>query len=150
VSEPATVDIAELLPHAAPMILLDRAVAGDDEHFVAAVTIRPDSPFCDGEQVGAWVGLEYMAQAIAAWAGWKAYRRSQRAKPGLLLGCRRYQSAWPAFPVGTELRVEVVVELEGENGLGSFRCRLEHAQETVASATVTVFQPADIEAFLGS
>ena len=37
--------IDSLLPHARPMILLDRVIARDTEQLVAEVTVRPASPF---------------------------------------------------------------------------------------------------------
>ena len=62
-------DIRTLVPHAGPMVLLDRVVSVDDENLCAEVRIRADSLFCVAGEVGAWAGLEYMAQAIGAYAG---------------------------------------------------------------------------------
>ena len=59
-------DIRSLLPHSGPMVLLDRVIAADEESLCAEVRIRENSLFCNADGVGAWVGLEYMAQAIGA------------------------------------------------------------------------------------
>ena len=70
-------DIRRLVPHAGPMVLLDRLLAVDEETLCAEVTIDADTLFCDGREVGAWVGVEYMAQAIAAHAGYAAMLRGK-------------------------------------------------------------------------
>ncbi len=62
-------DIRSLVPHAGPMVLLDRVISVDEDSLLAEVRIRSDSLFCNIDGVGAWVGIEYMAQAIGAWRG---------------------------------------------------------------------------------
>ncbi len=140
--------VADLLPHSGRMVLLDRVAAADDENLCAEVAIRADSAFCDGAAVGAWVGIEYMAQAIAAHAGWLARRRGDAVRVGFLLGSRKYEAAVPAFAVGSVLQVHAHRVLQGDNGLGAFECRIEHDGTVVATATVTVFQPDNVNEFL--
>jgi predicted hotdog family 3-hydroxylacyl-ACP dehydratase len=141
-------DIRDLVPHSGPMVLLDRVLAADAETLCAEVTIRPGSVFCDGSGVGSWVGMEYMAQAVAAHAGYLALQRGEAVKVGFLLGTRRYESSRPAFAVGSVLQVHVRRALQGDNGLGAFECRIEDAGGVVASATVTVFEPENVDEFL--
>lgn len=140
--------IADIVPHAGTMSLLDMALEGDADSLLAQVTIQADSLFFDGEGVGGWVGIEYMAQAIAAWAGWHARLRGEAPKVGFLLGSRRYDCARPSFRLGEVLRIEVKQQFQADNGLGQFACRIEIAGETVASAALTVFEPQDAKAFL--
>ena len=75
-------DIRSLIPHSDAMVLVDRVIAVDEESLCAEVRIRPDSLFCMANGVGAWIGLEYMAQTIAAFAGYTAYaaRRTRQAR----------------------------------------------------------------------
>jgi predicted hotdog family 3-hydroxylacyl-ACP dehydratase len=141
-------DICTLVPHAGPMVLLDRVISVDEESLCAEVTIRADSLFCGAEGVGAWVGIEYMAQAIAAHAGHAAFLRGEPVKIGFLLGSRRYACERPAFAVGSVLRVYVTRLLVAENGLGSFDCRIEDEGGVAATATVSVFLPANADEFL--
>ena len=146
-------EIGTLVPHSGTMLLLGRVLAADADMLCAEVAIRPGSLFCEGGQVGAWVGIEYMAQAVAAHAGYCAQLRGEAVKVGFLLGSRRYQSAVPGFAVGAVLKVAVQRALQGENGLGAFDCRIEQAREggidaLLASALVTVFQPANVDEFL--
>ena len=144
-------DIRELVPHAGPMVLLDRVVTIDGETLCAEVTIGPDTLFCGQSGVGAWVGIEYMAQAVAAFAGYEARMRGEAVRVGFLLGSRRYECNRPEFALGSRLHVHVQRTLQGENGLGAFECRIDDADDAsapLATATVTVFQPDNVKDFL--
>ena len=144
-------DIRSLLPHSGPMVLLDRVIAADEESLCAEVRIRQNSLFCNVDGVGAWVGLEYMAQAIGAYAGYTAKLRDDPIRVGFLLGTRRYQSSQPLFAVGSLLKVYARRIFQSENGLASFECHIDDENGQVAAANVTVFQPADAKAvFKGS
>jgi len=143
-------DIKTLVPHTGTMSLLDSLVAVDAETLSARVAIGPDTLFCTGGAVGAWVGVEYMAQAVAAHAGHQARQRGEPVRVGFLLGTRRYACAVPAFAVGSVLTIRVQRALQGDNGLGAYECRIEDGASgaELASATITVFQPDNVEEFL--
>jgi predicted hotdog family 3-hydroxylacyl-ACP dehydratase len=145
-------DIRELVPHAGTMVLLERVLHADDERLCAEVRIGPDSLFYADGAVGAWVGIEYMAQAIAAWAGFCARGRGEAVQVGFLLGSRRYEADVAAFADGSVLHVHAQCVMQGESGLGAFECSIEQAGEaggvTLARATVTVFQPKSVNDFL--
>lgn len=129
------------------MVLLDRVISVDEESLCAEVGIRSDTLFCGPDGVGAWVGIEYMAQAIAAWAGYNAQLRGEPVKLGFLLGTRRYECSRPIFLLGSVLRVYVQRLFQDDNGLGSFECRIDDAQGPLSTATVTVFQPINDDDF---
>jgi predicted hotdog family 3-hydroxylacyl-ACP dehydratase len=143
-------DIGELVPHSGDMVLLDRVFAADADSLTAELTIGPGTMFCDGAGVGSWVGIEYMAQAIAAYAGRKARQRGEPVKVGFLLGARRYAASVPLFALGTVLRVHAQHAMQGDNGLAAFECRIENAAtgEQLANATITVFEPNNVNEFL--
>ena len=143
-------EIARLVPHGAPMVLLDKVLAADAHTLSAQLTIGPQTLFCDGAGVGAWIGIEYMAQAIAAHGGYLAQARGAPARVGLLLGARRYACSVPLFALGSVLHVHVALALQGENGLAAFDCRIDDAANgaTLAEATVTVFEPDNVHQFL--
>lgn len=143
-------DIRTLVPHEGTMSLLGRLLAVDDETLCAQVAITSETLFCVDGEVGAWVGVEYMAQAVAAFAGYGALQRGEQVKVGFLLGTRRYEARVSGFAAGTVLNVHVRRELQGENGLGAFACRIEDAASggELATATITVFQPANVNEFL--
>jgi len=73
-------DIRQLVPHSGQMVLLDRALQADADCLVAEVRIHEGSMLGGPDGVGAWVGIEYMAQAISAHAGWHALQRGEEVK----------------------------------------------------------------------
>ncbi|MEP7073190.1 MAG: hypothetical protein ABI727_03330 [Nitrosospira sp.] len=145
-------EIRTLIPHSGEMILLDRLIWADTENLCAEVIIRTESLFFDGCGVGAWVGIEYMAQAIAAYAGYSAQQRGDPIKIGFLLGTRRYEPILPIFVLGSVLQIHVHCALQDSNGLGAFECHIDDMSRTsdkpMVSATVTVFQPENVNDFL--
>jgi len=146
--------IAHYVPHAGSMCLLDRLVDAGEDWLHAELTIAPDHLFLDsagaGSGVGAWVGIEYMAQAVAAWAGVQARRRGEAPKIGFLLGSRRYACTRASFALGETLRVEVRRVFEADNGMSQFDCALNIGDEAVVTAQLTVFGPEDPQAFIQS
>ena len=130
------------------MLLVDELLESDADAVVVSAEVRPDNLFADEHGVPAWVGIEYMAQAIAAWAGCRALARGEPARIGFLLGTRRYDSASEYFPIGAQLRIEARRELFGDNGLGMFACRILEGSAELARANVSVFEPPDPAAFL--
>lgn len=141
-------EIRSLVPQAGPMVLLDRVISVDGDSLLAEVCIRSNSLFFDVDGVGAWVGIEYMAQAIAAWAGYTARLRGEPVKIGFLLGTRRYECSRPVFALGSVLRVHVQCVFQNENGLGSFECFIDNEEARVATATLTVFQSPTVDDFV--
>jgi predicted hotdog family 3-hydroxylacyl-ACP dehydratase len=140
--------IAELLPHAGDMVLLDAVLDAGDEHIVCIRTVRRDEPFADVDgSLPAWVGIELMAQAVAAWAGWQERRQGRLPKLGFLLGTRQYHCDVDAFAVDSELRVTATRSFHDDNGMGVFACRIDALSGT-ATANLAVFSPADARDYL--
>lgn len=140
--------ILELVPHSGAMSLLDRVIAVEGERLSAEVVVPADGLFSHDGGVGAWVGIEYMAQAVAAWAGWQARQLGEAPRIGLLLGTRRYRCSLPRFAAGQTLQVDIERGYQADNGLGQFECRIHADGTELASATLTVFGPKDPSAFL--
>ena len=84
--------IEAVLPHQAPMILIDSLNSYHADGCVCDVTITEQSPFYDEVKKGVatYIGSEYMAQAIAAYAGTLALDDNNKVKIGFLLGSRKY------------------------------------------------------------
>jgi predicted hotdog family 3-hydroxylacyl-ACP dehydratase len=150
----AILDIEQVMPHRGSMRLVDRVLAWDSEHITVAVQVPLEGPFHAEGGVPAYVGIEYMAQAVACWAGCQARLRGLPPPLGFLLGSRRYACTVPVFASGWRLRVEARRELMGDNGLGVFACRIVREGENeaeeleLASANVSVFEPPDAQAYL--
>lgn len=133
--------VRELLPHAGRMVLIDAVVAAHDETLTCSTRIGADHLFECGGEVGAWLGIELMAQTIAAWSGWQARLRDATPRVGYLLGTRRYDSRRACFAVGEELVIHVHRLFQADNGLAQFEARIEIGGEIVASAALNVFEP---------
>jgi predicted hotdog family 3-hydroxylacyl-ACP dehydratase len=136
------------IPHRGAMRFIDRLVSLGPEHVVVEADVRADQLFVQGGQLPAWVGVELMAQAIAAWAGGQALGRGEAVRIGFLLGTRRYVSDCTGFAVGTVLTIEARAELVADNGLGMFACRILVAGVEQARAHVSVFEPKDGQSYL--
>jgi predicted hotdog family 3-hydroxylacyl-ACP dehydratase len=143
--------IAKVLPHAAPLLLLDELLDHGPEHVSCGVTIRPDSLFCDGANgVPSWVGLEYMAQTASAYSGVEEARQGKRPSVGLLLGTRRYETDVAVFPIGSTLRIVAKLALRDDNDLAAFDCILYCDRGDVATpwarGDVKAYRPKDLMA----
>jgi predicted hotdog family 3-hydroxylacyl-ACP dehydratase len=143
--------ITDLVPHSGAMSWLDRVIEADAESLLAQATVRADHLLVRDGQLSASAGVEYMAQAAAAWAGYQRHMRADAdgaARIGFLLGTRRYQSSRAAFHVGDVLHISVQRLFQAENGLGQFECVIRVDGAEVARASLNVFGPDDPEAFL--
>lgn len=132
-----------LMVHEGPMRLIDEVLEADDTGMVAVRRIRDDELFLVDGAVGGWVGIEFMAQTVGAWAGWRARQQGKPPKTGYLLGTRRYRSQRSEFRVGELLRMEIRERFQADNGLGQFDCTIRIGDAEVAAAALTVFQPRD-------
>ena len=114
----------DLILHRDPMSLLDRVCSVEHDSLIAIVKIREGIPFFADGAVPAWIGLEYMAQAIAALAGTRSQREGRPIPLGLLIGCRQFVTHVASFAAGTRLAVDVRELVSGSDGLGAFACTI--------------------------
>lgn len=143
----AEYQVSELVPHSGKMSLLDEIVEYDQESLLARVHVRASSMFAGAEGVPAWIGMEYMAQAIAAFAGLQERQNGGEPKLGFLLGSRKYRCSTDVFSLGACLNIRVIREMQAENGLHAFDCEIR-GENVQATARMTVFQPDNAETFL--
>ena len=145
--------IASLVPHAAPMLLLDRlceATATTARCEVRVGEILALFLRDDGALPG-WVGIELMAQTVAAWSGYQGHLRQEEPQIGLLLGARKYQCHLARLPAGSLLTIDCEQLLQ-DGALASFQCYLRCDGELVAEARLSIIQPdaEQLETLLGS
>lgn len=135
--------IEQVLPHAHPMILLTNFIEASDEHAVCTVHISEQSAFFNSVQDGvpAYVGLEYMAQTVAAYAGANKIAAGGAVRVGFLLGCRKYQPTVSVFPKTTSLTVTATKIVIDESGLSVFECQIHQDQQLLVNAKLNVFEP---------
>ncbi len=132
-------ELAEILPHSGQMIWLDRIIAFSDNALSAGLVVRDDGLLGYHKFIPAWVGVEYMAQAIAAYSGIKAKLAGEPIRLGYLLGTRRYNSNTAEFSVGTRLTVQVEKVMQDER-LGIFDCRIR-GENIEITARLNVYNP---------
>ncbi len=132
-------DISGLIPHSGRMILLDRIIDYDEYTLSAELVVRNDSLLGNDKTVPAWAGIEYMAQAVAAYAGIKSKQAEKPVRLGFLLGTRRYTSNVASFDVGTALTIQVKNIIQDDK-LSVFDCKI-HGTDIEISANLNVYQP---------
>ncbi|MCZ6618692.1 MAG: 3-hydroxylacyl-ACP dehydratase [Gammaproteobacteria bacterium] len=132
--------LEELLPHAHPMILIDTISEPDPGSLSSTVRISEDCPFYQAPGgVPSYVGIEYIAQTVAALAGLKARRAGREVALGFLLGTRRLQATVPYFVLGSELSIRVDPEFESPE-LAKYRGEVrDESGNLVVTTAVTVY-----------
>ena len=140
--------LAELLPHAGDMILIDQVLGFDQEQIHTRLTVRAGGLFNreDGS-LPAWVGVELMAQSVAAYAGCRARVQGDPVELGFLLGTRKFECNVEHFPAGAELQIHALRSLKDDNGMGVFECHLS-GPGIHASARLNVFRPPQAQNYL--
>ncbi|WP_306523494.1 3-hydroxylacyl-ACP dehydratase [Rheinheimera sp.] len=135
--------LEQLLPHDHPMILLSRFIVADENSVQTEVEISSSSPFFQDvlQAVPAYVGLEYMAQTIACYAGANALLNGNEVKIGFLLGCRKYAPAVSQFALGTKLQLKAEKVVSEDTGLSVFLCEISANGFVLVQANLNVFQP---------
>jgi len=140
--------VEDLVPHRGAMSLLDEIVDFGPDWLRARVTPRPGSLFATAAGVPAWVGIEYMAQAAAAFGGIEHVRRGERPSIGLLIGARYYRCVQDFFSFGTALDAHVRIAMRDAEDFAAYDCRIELAGEAVANCTLKAYRPRDLAPLL--
>ncbi|GAA5215077.1 hypothetical protein ACFSJ3_01415 [Corallincola platygyrae] len=139
--DPFRYPIEVLLPHDHPMILIDGLVGITDSSATAKVTLTEDCLLLDGTgKVSSSIAIEWMAQTIAAHAGYKACEEGRPVQLGFLLGTRRFRSTRGTFNALEQFTVDVE-QLYLEDGMAAFSCAVTQNGEPVVNATVNTYQP---------
>ena len=143
-------DVAEFIPHRDPMILISQLLEYSQDSLLTQTDLSTASPYFDPRLNGVpnYVGIEYMAQSIAALAGVEAHLRNDIIRVGFLLGSRKLKMHISQFKLGQSYQTKVTRLYQEESGLAVFDCQILHNQEVVAEANVNVFQPQDTQAYI--
>ncbi len=155
-----------LLPHRAPMLLLNKFLAVDAKSSAALALVDEQSLFYIPEQgIPAWTGIEFMGQTAALIAGYQQQQGSLPSHTGFLVGSRRYASSIGWFTPGSVLLLQCTELAVVGEGLANFECTLSAfenetldsvalrfqnddtiqltSQHSVATASLTVFRKPD-------
>ena len=132
--------VSEVVPHKGAMVLLDKILSVSEEELTAQVTITATTLFLNEKNyVPAWIGIEYMAQAVAAWAGVQRKKVGNDAKIGFLLGTRKYTCYGSKFFLDDVLNIHITRKYQ-ESELAVFDCKIS-TNELLATAALNVYQP---------
>lgn len=137
---------ADILPHTGRSVLIDEVLSDSEDQIEVVACITPEHAyFVAGKGVPAWVGIEIMAQAVAAHSGLVAFQASGGGQPrrGMLLGTRRYESQVAWFENGSRLIVRAVREFGGNGGMGACACVIECDGKPWATATILLVEEED-------
>ncbi|PCC74810.1 Predicted 3-hydroxylacyl-ACP dehydratase, HotDog domain [Nannocystis exedens] len=140
--------VAELVPQRPPMLLLDEVVAADDDGITCAAVVRPDNLFLAGGRVHASVLLEYMAQAIAAFAGLRARVDHQPPALGLIAACRNLELHAEHLAVGDPLQIVATRVFAG--AMAEYRAAVTRHGQPLAEAVLSVVPTAPVRTPAGS
>lgn len=134
---------SQLLPHTGRAVLIDDILEHSDQGVHVLARITSGHPFfVAGHGVPVWVGIEMMAQAVAAQAGLLGQRAGRGPRQGMLLGTRRYQGHVSWFAEGDLLDIHADTAFGKEGGMAACACRIDSRGETVAEATIIIMEGA--------
>ncbi|MBW2288206.1 MAG: 3-hydroxylacyl-ACP dehydratase [Deltaproteobacteria bacterium] len=144
--------VSALVPHSGPMSLLDQVLEHSRERTVCSVDPAGSRLFAEPDgRVPVWLGLEYMAQCIAAHGGLAARALGEPPRPGLFLGTRRVEFGTEYFQPQETLRV-TAVHHRGVTGLVAFDCEVVTAAggDPLVNGRMNVYIVDDWNALEGS
>jgi predicted hotdog family 3-hydroxylacyl-ACP dehydratase len=98
--------VEQLIPHRPPMQLLERVLRWEGDRVQAEVLVAADDTFLDQNKVSAVVGLEYLAQAAAAFFTLAASDHNP-PRPGMLIACPSFTCAVDTFDLDARLLITV-------------------------------------------
>lgn len=147
--------VADLLPQSNAMVLIDTVTRIDDDSITTQIRVRDDGLFSlENHTVPAWVGIEYMAQTIAAFSGYHCLLQGEPIRLGFLLGTRLFESNQSSYPCGTLLTVHASKIIESANEMCVFDSSIQITDTStsnstiIASAKINLLLPKDLNAFL--
>lgn len=116
---------------------------------VCEAEIDPDHLFLGENGVPAYLGMELMAQTLAAMNGYKALEKGRDPDVGFLLGTPKFKTNCAFFKLGQVLRIEVCL-VWGDDELRQFECEIKdaHTGEILQTATINAFVPNDLDSYL--
>jgi len=140
--------IHDLIPHRGTMLFVDSVTAFEDERITAEYTPKAGAWYANAAgQMPAWLGIEVMAQTVAAHNGMLRWTQQQH-KQGVLLGARRMPSSVSKFQAGVALQITATPVYRDDTGLGAYDCSISCAGTLLVEATLKVYEPDDFQSFL--
>lgn len=141
--------IEDILPHRDPMLMLDRVLSFDTQTASAQYAPRSSAWYADVDgNMPAWIGVELMAQTVAAHNSLLRRNQGFSPKQGALLGTRRLSSTLSAYVADQPLVTHTRMIYRETSGMGAYECTIAVDGAIVARATLIVFEPNDFSTFV--
>jgi predicted hotdog family 3-hydroxylacyl-ACP dehydratase len=140
--------VEDLVPHRGTMSLLESIDAYGPDWLRASLTVSRESAFAGELGMPGWVGIEYMAQAAAAFGAIEQVQRGETPAIGLLIGSRYYRCMQEYIPFGTRLTVLAKIALRDEADFAAYECSLHEGERLLADCTLKAYRPRDLGALL--
>jgi predicted hotdog family 3-hydroxylacyl-ACP dehydratase len=142
-------ELLSLIPHRGRMLLLDgvKWYNLQEQSLEAESRITEDCLFYDSAAAGipAWVGFEFLAQAVSALTGIGCRERGEPSKIGFILGVSQVQIRYPFFKTGSIIAIKVK-EIERMASLSVFFGEIFLEDEKVLEGKLTVMDVDDEKA----
>ena len=142
-------ELLSLIPHRGRMLLLDGVKCYNlgEQSLEAESQITEDCLFYDSAAAGipAWVGFEFLAQAVSALTGIGYREKGEPPKIGFILGVSHVQIRYPFFKTGSIIAIKVK-EIERMDSLSVFNGEIFFEDEKVFEGRLTVMDVDDEKA----
>ncbi len=142
-------NIEKMLPHDAPMVLIDNIVEinQEEKYVITSVKIKENSIFYNKEKRGISpiIGIEYMAQTIGCHAYFK--NGCKRTELGLLLGTRLFENNLDLFEINKTYKIKAK-EVFNDGELVSYECFIYNNDTECAKAILNAFMPQNSKEFI--
>ena len=131
--------ITEVVPHRPPMLLIEALEHESEGSLTCSARPRSTTPYSTAGKVPSILCLEYMAQAVAAYAGLRALRENDQVRMGYIIGVRSMTLEVPFLSTGNQVLI-TVRHIWGDDSLGKFDCSITLAGRQIAHADLSAFQ----------
>ncbi len=129
--------VAEIVPHAPPMLAVEELLEWSPGKARARMTVRAGLFDHDG-RVESVMTLEYMAQTVAACLGHEAVQDGHSVRVGMVIACRTMSIHRPRLRLGEKLEIRVE-QARGTDSLSHYDTWThDEAGRLVASAQLTL------------
>lgn len=145
--------LEELLPHRAPMLLLDEVVDVSKTHAIAAV--MPGNHKANlfsstgNYETPQWVAIEYMAQTAALISGYMCRTVNIGPELAFLLGTREIKFSSDYLPANKKLTISATLNMfDKDSGLALFDSTVSAEGKELIAASLKAMLPTDTKQFL--
>ncbi|MEP1383140.1 MAG: 3-hydroxylacyl-ACP dehydratase [Paraglaciecola sp.] len=142
--------IEDVVPHAHPMILIEQLKEFCEDSATCQLEIKEESNFYNPQKksIPSYVGLEYLAQSIAAYANANKVAEGGEVALGFLVSARSFKAAVSEFRLGMQLETSVTKLFKEENGLSVFDCSIVCGEDKLVEAKINVYEPENPDLYL--